>query len=93
MQKFAEENQRELENQKKKVNISPCGGTIIVIIFINNDFTDQMSQRTKIMANSVWTSFGMILWIIGLFVGTYAIIRVVSKPTSRRSCDWLEDQR
>lgn len=39
-----------------------------------------MSETSKVMKKSIWSTFGSIFWIIGMFIFTYLIMRILPKP-------------
>jgi hypothetical protein len=40
-----------------------------------------MSDSVKVMKTSIWSGLGSIFWILGMFVFTYLIMRILPKPT------------
>lgn len=45
-----------------------------------SDQQDKMKRQTKEMSSSVWTTLGTVMWLLGLFSLTYAIMRLFPKP-------------
>jgi len=55
-----------------------------VLIASYGTLQPQMTQQTKTMTTSLWTSVGIMLAVLGLFMLTYITIRLLPSPHPRR---------
>ena len=60
------------------ISVSPIPA--IYNISITLSFS-QMTEREKVMKKTFFSTIGSIFWVLLLFIFTYAVIRLLPKPT------------
>ena len=45
-----------------------------------------MKESTTVMTTSLWTSIGLIIWVLVMFSGAYVFIRLIPVPRNYPTC-------